>query len=97
MSTVPAKLEDLHNNLPRQQADQLANQLATFEVNVTSSHAAIQKNLQGIPTELPAPPPTKQAAWLALQEKKKHDKANARKLLAVETSENFVHPAVAPH
>ena len=39
-----AHLDVLHTNLPRQQADQLANQLNTFQVNVTSSHAAIQKN-----------------------------------------------------
>ena len=82
-----AQLEELHTKLPRQQADQLANQLATFQVNVASSHAAIQKNLQGIPTELPAPPPTKRAGWTALQEKKKHDKANARKLTSEEASE----------
>ena len=63
-----------------QQADQLVNQLTTFQVNVASSHAAIQKNLQGIPTKLSASPPTKQAGWAALQKKKKHDKANARKL-----------------
>ena len=82
-----ARLDDLHKHLPRQQADQLANQMATFEANVSSNHAAIQKNLQGIPTELLAPPPTKQAGWIALQEKKKYDKANARKLIAVEVSE----------
>ena len=82
-----AQLDDLHNKLPRQQANQLAKQLATFQTNVTNSHAALQKNLQGIPTELPAPPPTEQAGWIALQEKKKHDKANARKLTAAEASE----------
>ena len=82
-----AELEDLHNKLPRQQANQLANQLATFQANVTMSHTALQKNLQEIPTELPAPPPTKQAGWIALQEKKKHDKANTRKLTAAEASE----------
>ena len=53
-----AQLDNLHNKLPRQQADQLANQVAIFQVNVASSHAAVQKNFQGIPTELPAPPPT---------------------------------------
>ena len=41
----------------------------------------------GDPTELPAPPSTKHAGWIALQEKKKHDKANARKLTAAEASE----------
>ena len=41
----------------------------------------------GDPTELPAPPSSKQAGWIALQEKKKHDKANARKLTAAEASE----------
>ena len=34
-----------------------------------------------------APPSTKQAGWIALQEKKKHDKANARSLTAAEASE----------
>lgn len=61
--------------------------MTAFEANVASSHAAIQKNLRGIPIELSAPPPTKQAHWIALQEKKKHGKANARKLIAVEASE----------
>ena len=56
-----AQLDDLHNKLPRQQANQLANQLATFQINVASNHTAIQKNLQRIPIELPVPPPTKQA------------------------------------
>ena len=40
-----AELDNLHNKLPRQQADQLANQVATFQVNVASNHVAIQKNL----------------------------------------------------
>ena len=46
---------DPKHGTTRQQADQLA----TSQVNVTGSHEAIQKNLLGIPTELPAPPPTK--------------------------------------
>ena len=54
---------------------------------MASSHAAIQENLRGIPTELSASSPTKQANWIALQEKTKHNKANARKLIAVEASE----------
>ena len=40
-----AKLDDLHNKLSRQQADQLTNQIVTFQANVASSYAAIQKNL----------------------------------------------------
>ena len=36
--------------------------MTTFETNVASSDAAIQKNLRGIPTELPAPSPTVQLA-----------------------------------
>ena len=55
------KPDDLHKTLPRQQADQLANQITTFEVHVVSSHVVIQENLRGISTELSAPPSTKQA------------------------------------
>ena len=56
------KLDDLHKTLSHQQADQLINQIITFEANVASSDIAIQKNLRGIPTELSAPPPTVQLA-----------------------------------
>ena len=83
-----ASLQSLHTALPRAQADQLANQLATFQANVTTTHEALQQRLQGIPTELPQPPPTRKAQWATmLQEKKKHGKANARKLTGAEMSE----------
>ena len=50
------------------------------------------QQFRGISTELSAPPPTKQAGWIALSEKKKHDKTNARKLTAAETSEREARP-----
>ena len=40
-----ARLDDLHIKLPRQQFNQLVNQLTAFQVNVASSHAAFHKNL----------------------------------------------------
>ena len=77
-------LNNLHQTLPKEQADKLAHQLATFQVNVTEAHAIIQKNLQGIPTELPPIPPTKKAQWAELKAKKAHDKAAARAMTAAE-------------
>ena len=53
-----------------------------------ATHKALQQRLQGIPTELPQPPPTRKAQWATmLQEKKKHGKANARKLTGAKISE----------
>lgn len=79
-------MNELRNTLPRDQANLLTKQLDTFTVNVTSNHKLLKQN-EGLPTELPPRPPTKKAAWNALQEKKKHDKANARKLTVSEANE----------
>jgi len=54
-----AILQKLHQELPRQQADLLANQLSTFHANVTVTHEKLQKMSQRLPVTLPKPPSIK--------------------------------------
>jgi len=82
-----ASLQKLHQELPRQQADLLANQLSTFHANVTVTHERLQEVGQGLPVTLPKPPPTRKEVWAELRQKKKHDRVNARALTAAEAAE----------
>ena len=82
-----ASLQKLHEELPRQQADLLANQLSTFHTNVTVTHEKLQEVSQGLSVTLPKPPPTRKEVWAELRQKKKHDRVNARALTAAEAAE----------
>ncbi len=80
-------MQKLHQDLPRQQADLLANQLSIFHANVTVTHEKLQEVSQGLSVTLPKPPPTRKEVWAELRQKKKHDRVNARALTAAEAAE----------
>ena len=80
-------MQKLHQDLPRQQADLLVNQLSTFHANVTVTHEKLQEVGQGLPVTLSKSPPTKKEVWAELRQKKKHDRVDARALTAAEAAE----------
>ena len=80
-------MQKLHQELPRQQVDLLANQLSIFHANVTVTHERLQEVGQRLPVTLPKPPPTRKEVWAELRQKKKHDRVNARALTAAEAAE----------
>lgn len=80
-------IQELHKTIPRQQRDLLANQLSTFHVNVAASHGKLQEIAQGIPTELPKPPPTRREAWEQKLVQKQHGKTSRRLLTQREVAE----------
>ncbi len=65
-----ASLQKLHQDLPRQQADLLVNQLSIFHANVTVTHEKLQEVGQGLPVTLSKSPPTKKEVWAELRQKK---------------------------
>jgi len=54
-----AILQKLHQELPRQQVDLLANQLSTFHANATVTHEKLQKMSQRLLVTLSKPLSTK--------------------------------------